>query len=60
MLSNPYATSVTEVAYSCGFSNLGHFAKDYGRHFGELPSETLNAAKGAAMQIPKQKRNSAD
>ena len=34
-------TSVTGVAYDCGFTNLGHFARDYRRAFGELPSETL-------------------
>lgn len=35
------ATSVTSVAASCGFHNLGHFAKDYFKAFGERPSETL-------------------
>jgi AraC-like DNA-binding protein len=34
-------TSVTAVAFKCGFGNLGHFAKDYRGTFGELPSETL-------------------
>ena len=34
-------TSVTAVAFACGFSNPGHFASDYRRLFGELPSETL-------------------
>lgn len=48
MLQNPDAhTSVTVVAYACVFNNLGHFAKDYLRAFGERPSETLNYAKGA-------------
>lgn len=37
-------TSVTGVAFRCGFSNPGHFAKDYQDRFGELPSVTL--AKG--------------
>jgi PAS domain S-box-containing protein len=41
-LSNPKpGTTVTQVANECGFSNLGHFAKDYGLEFGEKPSETL-------------------
>jgi AraC-like DNA-binding protein len=43
-------TSVTSVAFDCGFTNLGHFAKDYGKSFGELPSETLNRTKGAAVR----------
>ena len=34
-------TSVTNVALRCGFSNLGHFARDYRESFGELPSVTL-------------------
>jgi AraC-like DNA-binding protein len=34
-------TSVTAIALSCGFHNLGHFARDYRAYFGELPSETL-------------------
>jgi PAS domain S-box-containing protein len=33
--------TVTAVAFACGFSNLGHFARDYQAAFGELPSETL-------------------
>ena len=33
--------SVAGVAFKCGFGNLGHFAADYRRAFGELPSETL-------------------
>ena len=34
-------TSVTSVAFECGFSNLGHFAKYYHNTFGERPSDTL-------------------
>jgi AraC-like DNA-binding protein len=41
---NP-AISVTGVAFKCGFGNLGHFAADYRRAFGELPSETLAAQR---------------
>jgi AraC-like DNA-binding protein len=40
-------TSVTEVAYACGFGNLGHFARDYLERFGERPSKTLKIAKGS-------------
>ncbi|HEY1978998.1 MAG TPA: AraC family transcriptional regulator [Xanthobacteraceae bacterium] len=43
-------TSVTSVAFDCGFTNLSHFAKNYGKCFGELPSETLNRTKGAAAR----------
>jgi len=42
MLSSGDAgTSVTAVAFNCGFGNLGHFAREYREAFGELPSETL-------------------
>jgi AraC-like DNA-binding protein len=34
-------TTVTSVAFVCGFGNLGHFARDYRQAFGELPSATL-------------------
>jgi AraC-like DNA-binding protein len=45
MLSAPTPeTSVTSVAFVCGFGNLGHFARDYRETFGERPSETLARA----------------
>ncbi len=34
-------TSVTAAAFACGFANLGHFARDYRKAFGELPSAAL-------------------
>ena len=34
-------TSVTAVAFECGFGNAGHFAKYYRENFGETPSQTL-------------------
>jgi transcriptional regulator GlxA family with amidase domain len=37
--------SVTEVAFACGFGNLGHFANDYFRRFGERPSESVRKAR---------------
>ncbi len=40
-------TSVTGVAFACGFSNLGHFAKDYREAFKERPSETLSRSKSS-------------
>ena len=39
-------TSVSEAAFSCGFANLGNFARDYFKQFGERPSDTLKRAKG--------------
>ena len=38
--------SVTETALTCGFGNLGHFAKDYFKRFGERPSDTIKRRKG--------------
>jgi AraC-like DNA-binding protein len=38
-------TTVTAVAFACGFSNLGHFAKDYRAMFKEQPSETVRRWK---------------
>jgi AraC-like DNA-binding protein len=50
LLTTPDAkTSVTGTAFACGFSNLGHFARDYQNAFGELPSQTLTRAKGEAQ-----------
>ena len=38
-------TTVTTAAVDCGFSNLGHFARDYQETFGEMPSRTLARAR---------------
>jgi AraC-like DNA-binding protein len=46
MLEHPeQPTSVISVAFSCGFLNPGHFARDYRLAFGELPSVTLPRAR---------------
>jgi len=37
--------SVTDVAYACGFGNLGHFARYFRTKFGEAPSAMLSRAK---------------
>jgi AraC-like DNA-binding protein len=39
-------TSVSAVAFECGFGNPGHFAVDYRHHFGEHPSDTLRRGRG--------------
>jgi AraC-like DNA-binding protein len=45
------STSVTEIAFACGFNNLGHFARDYLKRFGERPSDTIKRAKGGKLQV---------
>ena len=42
LASGDAATSVTEVAYACGFGNLGHFAKYFRAKYGEVPSAVLS------------------
>jgi AraC-like DNA-binding protein len=49
MLTSPtQRTSVTAVAFACGFDNPGHFAGNYRLAFGELPSQTLTKVRGPA------------
>jgi transcriptional regulator GlxA family with amidase domain len=49
MLSTPDdTTSVSQIAFACGFSNLGHFASAYRTTFGELPSQTLSRSRALA------------
>jgi AraC-like DNA-binding protein len=48
LLKSESNESVTRVTFACGFGNMGRFADDYHKAFGEMPSETLNRAKGAA------------
>lgn len=47
--------TVTSVAYACGFSNPGYFAREYQRAFGEKPSTTL--ARSRSGQSPEQARS---
>jgi AraC-like DNA-binding protein len=42
--------SITRVAVANGFGQLGRFAAQYRRQFGELPSETLKAARGKSSK----------
>ncbi|MEK1895418.1 MAG: helix-turn-helix domain-containing protein [Rhizobium sp.] len=45
MLAAPASgTTVTSVAFDCGFGNLGAFARYYQTSYGELPSATLRMA----------------
>jgi AraC-like DNA-binding protein len=52
MLAEPGpATTVTAVAFACGFGDLGRFSKDFCQAFGELPSALLNRTKGAGPAL---------
>jgi AraC-like DNA-binding protein len=48
LLSSQHSSMrVTDIALTCGFGNVGHFARFYHQKFGELPSATLGRAKGS-------------
>ena len=40
------STSIASIAYQCGFTHLGLFARYYKARFSELPSETIARANG--------------
>jgi len=42
---------VQDIAARWGFWHLSHFANDYRRMFGELPSETLRSSAHPARRI---------
>jgi AraC-like DNA-binding protein len=44
--TEPGATSVTEVAMTCGLRHLGRFAAEYHDRYGEPPSHTLHRPGG--------------
>jgi AraC-like DNA-binding protein len=43
------ATTVTSVAFACGFGDLGRFSKDFTQAFGELPSLVLGRRRAAPL-----------
>jgi AraC-like DNA-binding protein len=47
LLASEGQVTVSRVAIDCGFSQLGRFAAQYCRRFGELPSETLRRLRSA-------------
>jgi len=49
LLRGDRKTSIVALALSAGFMNASHFARDYRKTFGELPSETLKLARLAAL-----------
>lgn len=52
LLAGGEEASVTGIAQANGFNELGRFAGQYRRQFGELPSQTLKAARGSARVAP--------
>jgi AraC family ethanolamine operon transcriptional activator len=42
---------ITEAATQCGLFHLGYFSRDYGRLFGELPSQTVKRADSRRAQL---------
>jgi AraC-like DNA-binding protein len=47
LLATERPAGVSEVALRCGFTQLGRFAAQYARRYGELPSETLRRIRTA-------------
>jgi AraC-like DNA-binding protein len=44
-MSGDPGVSVTATAFICNFGSVGHFARNYRDAFGELPSQTISAAR---------------
>jgi len=45
LMSGDPKVSVTATAFKCNFGSVSHFARDYRDAFGELPSQTISAAR---------------
>lgn len=45
LLLTDSVSTVTDVAFGCGFSDLSRFASRYREKYGELPSETLKTSR---------------
>jgi len=45
LMSGDPSVSVTDIAFQCNFSNMGHFSKDFHDAFGERPSEMLSRSR---------------
>lgn len=45
LAADPQTVSIAELALQWGFLNPGHFARDYRRLFGQLPSQTLHRGR---------------
>lgn len=43
--------SVMAIGLRCGFQSMGHFAREYRRAFGELPSDTLRRSRLAQRVV---------
>jgi AraC-like DNA-binding protein len=49
LLDSKDDTNVTAIANANGFTELGRFAAQYRRQFGELPSQTLKTSRGSGL-----------
>jgi adenylate cyclase len=49
-LSSPSDHSITSIALNVGYNHFSRFARDYRKHFGELPSTTRRRAAQATKQ----------
>ena len=45
------STTVQDAAEDCGLFHLPRFARDYGRMYGELPSQTLARARAQSLRV---------